>query len=169
MRRERRCSNASRAVSFSIDVSAKEVSKLPVCGKNVHTALSECGRRLDKEQKMGILMDFEGERGTSNMQWADNFWIISLSKENLEQMLRDLIEEASRGDLVPEAASLWWTSTDDSEERCDISIYTTFGCHKFPLKEKFKILGYSMNRQGKSHDAMEERMQSAKKAFWEVF
>ena len=27
--------------------------------------------------------------------WADNFWIMSRSKQNLEQMLRDLIDEAS--------------------------------------------------------------------------
>ena len=41
-----------------------------------------------------------------------------------------------------------------------MTIYTSSGCHKFPFEEKFKILGYAMNRQGKSHDAIEERMQS---------
>ena len=47
-----------------------------------------------------------------------------------------------------------------------MSIYTTTGCHKFPFEEKFRILGYAMIRQGKSDDAIEERMQSANKAFW---
>ena len=34
------------------------------------------------------------------------------------------------------------------------------------FEEKFRILGYAMIRQGKSDDAIEERMQSANKAFW---
>ena len=34
------------------------------------------------------------------------------------------------------------------------------------LKEKFKILGFTMNRQGKTHECLEERMQSANKAWW---
>ena len=42
-------------------------------------------------------------------------------------------------------------------------IYTTTGYHKYSFEEKFKILEYAMNRQGKSHDAIEERMQSANK------
>ena len=50
------------------------------------------------------------ETSASNMSfmWADNFWIMSHSKENLEQILRDLIEEASRWDLKPKPASLWY-------------------------------------------------------------
>ena len=43
---------------------------------------------------------------------------------------------------------------------------TTSGCHKVLFEEKFKILGHAMTRQGKSQDAIEERMQSAKKTFW---
>ena len=35
-------------------------------------------------------------------------------KEHLEQMLKDLIEEAVKVDLEPKPASLWWTSTYDS-------------------------------------------------------
>ena len=66
----------------------------------------------------------------------------------------------------PPLPSLWWTGTYDPEERIDMTIYTTTGCHTFPFEDKFKILGYAMNRQGKSHDAIEERMQSVNKAFW---
>ena len=56
-------------------------------------------------------------------------------------MLQELIEEASRWDLVPETACLWWTSTYDLEERCDTRIHITTGYHKFPFEEKFRILG----------------------------
>ena len=98
--------------------------------------------------------------------WADNSWIMSHSKKNLEQMSCDLIEEASRWDLVPKPTSLWWSCTYGPVERIDMTIYTTTGCYKFSFEEKFKNLGFAMNRQGKSHDAFEERMQSANKAFW---
>ena len=50
--------------------------------------------------------------------WADN----SHSKEILEQMLRDLVEEASRWDLENKPASLWWTSTYDPEEKEDTNL-----------------------------------------------
>ena len=55
------------------------------------------------KKRMGILMDFEGEKANqicSSMS-ADKFWIMSHSKKNLKQMLRDLIEEASRWNLAP--------------------------------------------------------------------
>ena len=57
---------------------------------------------MDKEKK-GILLDMEGERTHQIciFLWADNFWIMSHSKEHLEQMLRDLIEEANRWDKKP--------------------------------------------------------------------
>ena len=57
----------------------------------------------------GILLDLEGEAAHQicSFTWADDFWIMSHSKENLEQMLRDLLEEASRWDLEPKPASLW--------------------------------------------------------------
>ena len=74
------------------------------------------------EEKKGILLDLESERvhQMCSFMCADNFWIMLHSKENLEQMLRDLIEEASRWDLEPKPASLWWTSTYDSEEESDM-------------------------------------------------
>ena len=36
---------------------------------------------------------------------ADNFWIMSHSKSELEQMLRDLIQEAEKLDLAPKLAN----------------------------------------------------------------
>ena len=43
---------------------------------------------------------------------------------------------------------------------------TSKGCYKFLFEDEFRILGCVMNRQGKTCDAVEERMQSANKAFW---
>ena len=63
-------------------------------------------------------------------------------------------------------ASLWWTSSFEAEEKIEMLLITGGGCHKFPFEDKFKILGYALNRQGKSHDAIEERMQSANKVLW---
>ena len=81
-------------------------------------------------------------------------------------MPRDLIQEAEKWDLAPKPASLWWTSTYDSEEKISLSINTKTGRHRFPFEEKFKIFGCTMNRLGKTHERLEERMQSANKAWW---
>ena len=48
-----------------------------------------------------------------------------------------------------------------------MNVITKGGLCRFPLEETFKILGCVMNTQGKTLDAIEERMQSANKAFWE--
>ena len=98
--------------------------------------------------------------------WADNFWIMSHSISHLEQTLRDLIQEAEKWDLAPKPASLWWTSTYDSEEVIVLSINTKTGRHRFTFEEEFKILGCTAKRQGKTHDCLEEKMQSADTAWW---
>ena len=104
-------------------------------------------------KRSGILVDLEGERAHQicSFMWADNCWIMSHSKENLEQLLRDLIEEASRWDSVPKPASLWWTSTYDSEEEIDMILGTTSGCYTFPLEEKFKIFGCAAREIARCH------------------
>ena len=48
-----------------------------------------------------------------------------------------------------------------------MSLCTSTGCYQFPFEDTFKILGCALNPEGKMHDAMEERMQSANKAFCE--
>ena len=65
------------------------------------------------EKNMGLLLDFKGDKAhlICSFMWADNFGIMSHSKRNLEQMLRDLIEEAEKWEVAPKTASLWWTST----------------------------------------------------------
>ena len=102
-----------------------------------------------------------------SLMWADDFWIMSHSKRNLEQMLRDLTEEAEKWDLAPKLASLWWTSTYEAEERSEVLVATDGMMYTFPFEEKFKILGCAMNSEGKSLDAINERMQSVNKAFWQ--
>ena len=87
-------------------------------------------------KRTGILLVFESEREHKicSFVWADNFWIMSHSKENLELMLRNLIKEASRRDLLPKLASLWWASTYDSEEKLDMTLGTTAGATSSPSK-----------------------------------
>ena len=117
-------------------------------------------------KRMGILLDLEGlkKHQICSFMWTDNFWIMPHSKRNLEQMLKDLNQEAERWDLAPKPASLWWTSTY-SEDKIDMSIDTKTGRHRFLFEEHFKILGCTMNRQRKTHECQEERMQCANKAW----
>ena len=119
-------------------------------------------------KRKGVLLNVEeeGVHHTCSCMWADNFWIMSHSKEHLEQMLKDLIEGAGKVDVEPKPASLWWTSTYASEEKSDMILGNGKGCYKFPFEDEFKVLGCAMNRQGKTCDAAEERVQPANKAFW---
>ena len=55
----------------------------------------------------------------------------SCRTQKMEHMLRDLIEEASRWDLVSKPASLWWTSTYNSEEKVDMILGTHQGAANF--------------------------------------
>ena len=100
----------------------------------------------------GTVLDLEedGVHQICSLMWADNFWIMSHSKENLEQMQRELTEEADKWDLVPKPASLWWTSTYDSEEKVDMNLGTTSGCYSFTFEDKFKISLCAMGGQLKN-------------------
>ena len=57
------------------------------------------------KQRKGVLMDIDeeggGEHQICSFMWADNFWTMSQTKKHLEQMLKDLIEEAAKVDLEP--------------------------------------------------------------------
>ena len=109
-----------------------------------HSDSGQCGRRKDDEKNgYSVLLDIEGERAHQmcRFMWADNFGIMSHSKENMERMLRVLIEEASRWDLEPKPASLWWTSTHDAEEKVDMILGTTAGCHKFTFRREVQDSG----------------------------
>ena len=41
-----------------------------------------------------------GDHKICSFMWADKCWILSHSKTHLEQMMKDLIEEAERWDLT---------------------------------------------------------------------
>ena len=82
-------------------------------------------------KRKGILLDFEGAHQICSFMWAGDFWIMSHSKRNLEQMIRGLIEEAAGWDLTPKPASLRWTSSCEPEEKGDLSTDTKSGCHRF--------------------------------------
>ena len=126
-----------------------------------------------KLKNMGLLLAFKEEKAQQicSIMWADKFWITFHSRRHLEQMLRDFIEE-EKWDLAPKLASLWWTSTYEDEEGSEMLICHLWTEVKIPFRgeiqdeEKFKILGCAMNRQGKSLDAVDERLQSANKGFW---
>ena len=105
---------------------------------------------------MGVSLDLERQKTHQfcSFMWADNHWVMSHSRAHLEQVLKDLIQEARRQDFEPKPAGLLWISACDSKEKIQISIETKTGCHRFPFEELFKILGCTMNRQ------------AANKAWW---
>ena len=88
---------------------------------------------------MGVILDLEGQKTHQicSFMWADNCWVKSHSKAHLEQMSKDLIQEAGRWDLEPKPASLWRTSTYDSEEKKDLVIDAETGSHRIPFGENF--------------------------------
>ena len=105
-------------------------------------------------------------RDTSNMQFYVSRPLldhVTLDRKFGTDVTRPCWRSKQMG---PRTSTLWWTSTYDSEEKSDMNLGTTSGCCKFPFEDKFKILGCAMNRDGKTYDAVEERMQSANKAFW---
>ena len=92
-----------------------------------------------------------------------------VGRQLLEQMLSELMEGVEMSDLAPKPVSLWWTSTYEPEERCDLSIDTKFGRQKFPFEAEFKILGCAMNRRGRTQDAIEERIAICEQALLERY
>ena len=100
-------------------LAARKRGRPTLVAENGHSDLGQCGRRMDDEKKWFSVgpRKREGRHQICSFVWADNFWIVSHSKENLEQMQRDFLEEADKWDLVPKPASLWWTSTCNSEEK----------------------------------------------------
>ena len=69
-------------------------------------------------------------------------------------------------DKDPKPASLWWTSTDAKKESEDIVFEPAGGKHTPPLADEFRILGHLFSRDGRMQISLEERMQSANKAWW---
>ena len=108
-----------------------------------------------KKERMGVVLDLEGKKKSSNLQFhvcRHNCCAVSHSKTHLERMMKDLVQEAGRWDVEPKPASLWWTSTYDSEEKNDLSIDTETGRERILFEEMFfffrKKIGFTMHRQG---------------------
>ena len=81
--------------------------------------------------------------------------------------MKDLIEEAERWDLEPKSASLWWTGTYADEKMEDMLIKTKTGVPKLPFEKVVRDSGITFfNSEGKVQDSLEERMESANKAWW---
>ena len=108
------------------------------------------------KKRKGVLVDIEAEgevHQICSFMWSDNCWTMSHSKKHLEQMLKDLTEEVAKVDLKPKPASLWWTSTNASEEKEDMIFGYIKRLLQFPFfEDDFKILKCVMNRQGKTCD-----------------
>ena len=97
-------------------------------------------------EKNGVLMNNgEGQaHQTCSFMWTDNHWIISHSKMHLEEMMKDLIEEAERWDWEPKPASLWWTSTYASEK-----ISTRAGQHRTLIRVSRFMVTLSIKQDGR--------------------
>ena len=94
-----------------------------------------------------------------------NYWInVALKKNHLGQMMKELIEEATRWDLEPMPASLWWSNTYAEENKEDMMIKTKKRQNKFPFEKSFNIHGYMSTRLVRKSQAIsEERIQKTNK------
>ena len=129
MNATRQCLCSSKE-ELATDACDKESVEAPRLWQKMATQILADVEEEWMKKRMGVLLDLEFERTHRICSF------MSRSEENLEQMLRDLIEEANRWDLVPKPTSLWWTSTYHSEEKVDMILGTTSGCYKFPFEEK---------------------------------
>ena len=116
-----------------------------------------------------VLLDVEeeGVHQICSFMWAEYFWITSHSKEHLEQMAKKIFfKKHVKWTWSPNQQVRGGQARMASEDTNDMLLGTWKGCYKFPCEDEFRILACAMNRQGRTCGAVEERMQSAKKAFW---
>ena len=114
-----------------------------------------------KKQQMEIHIDRRQGRSyqVSSIPWADNHWVMPHSEKHLEQLMKELIEEAKRWNLEPMSASSWWSSTyvmgqgaRDSKDRGD--------SRQSSISEKLQPSGIPLQS-----DSVEERLQEASEAW----
>ena len=74
---------------------------------------------------------------------------MSHKKENVERMMKELVEEVERLDMEPEPTSLWRKSIDAREEKQDMVIEPAGGKHILPFEDAVRILGHSCCRDGR--------------------
>ena len=152
-----------------LSIMSKASASLPKCRCRFCGALNKNGRNRRWEFIFGTRNG--GSHQFCNIMWAENDWFFSHSKTHLEQMMKDSIGEAERWDLEPKQAGLWWTSTNADEKKEDIRRRQKKGPHKFPFEKSFFLLkkksrdASSVPREKKAK-SLEEKMQSANKAWW---
>ena len=74
-----------------------------------NTHVAECGKKVEEGRMEFHLDELRGEsHQLCSILYANNNWAMSHSKEHLQQMISDQIEEAARCSFKPKAASLWW-------------------------------------------------------------
>ena len=88
---------------------------------------------------MGVIVNCDGGHAHQicSFMWADNYGIMSHSKTHLEQIKKDLLEEAE------------WTCNrhpQASEMTEDITIHTRTGRHVIRFETGDNILDYSFNQ-----------------------
>ena len=99
----------------------------------------------------------DNRRQVCSFMRADYCWILSHKKNMEKHMVAD-------GKRNPKAASHWWTST--SGKKKDMVIETSSRRHILPLADDFTILEHLFSRDGRMQISLEQRMQSANKAWW---
>ena len=121
--RERPILRMWRACSRSHNVSRRAEWKPKTMAKHSQTETLECRAKLESN-KIGIHIqnELEDNNQVCSFMWADNYWIMSHKKENVERMMKELVEEVERWDMEPEPASLWRKSTYAQEEKQDMVI-----------------------------------------------
>ena len=92
------------------------------------------------KKKMGVLMDTrEGQaHQICSFMWTDNYWIMSHSKTHLEQMTKDLMEEAERWDLEPETCRSVVDKHLCLRDMEDFTISTRTGQHRIAFEKEFQ-------------------------------
>ena len=105
-----------------------------------------------KKRMMGLHLETApgGFRQICSCTSADNDWILSQSKENLEQMMRAVVDEVGRWDTEPKTTSMWWSSTHAEEVQENLVIDTATGQYKLPFVEKFKIFRACVQPRGEN-------------------
>ena len=100
-------------VPVSRAASARRVLKLLGCGSKWQCRTCGTLKKSGRGQVWVFLVTHDMEA------------VIKLAASDLEQMMKDLTEEAERWDLEPKPASLWWARTFADEKIEDMLFRTT--------------------------------------------
>ena len=89
-----------------------------------------------KEQEMELHSETTegGSHHVCSFTWADDCWNLSQSRGNLQQMMKECLEEVKRWDMQPEPRCLLWTSTSADEKSEDMIIRTAARENRLPFR-----------------------------------